>query len=780
VSSTPPPGGGNDARTAGWFAFASAFVMIAQQVGGKSARDALFLASFAAEDLPKMVMATAVASMLAVVGATRLFARFGPFRVVPYAFLASGTLFALEFLLQPSMPRVIAVLLYLHTASFGALVISGFWSVVNERFDPHAAKQLMGRVGAGATAGGVIGGLIAQQVGTWLDAHWMLLVQAGLNAVAAFGVLGIGTKPPRAPVPDGAEDVVTPESVAAEQGEEASTNGLALIAERPYLRGLAGLVFLTNASGTLVDYAFKATAADQYVGGSELLSFFATFHTGTALLSFLVQTIVARATLARVGVAGSAALLPGAVLLTASGAAILPNLASVVIARATELVLANSIFRSGYELLYTPVPPWLKRPTKLLIDVAGNRIGDAGGSLLVLLLLAWAPEEMSWILAAAAVTALLALVVARRLHQGYVAQLASNLRSGSGRLPEAAVMDAATLQTLSTLGLDRDALFEQLAATDSWSQRLKHPAVDGVEDTHDSAPSVPDAPAEDPIHEAARLLRSGDAQAIRAFLREETPLDGRLASHVVALLARRDLHREAIVALRAIADEATPVLVEAIADGDQPFAIRRRLPRVLEQSTRPEAVEGLRAALEDPRFEVRYRSAIALARICRRSPELSPPSEEILQRVEWELETGRSVWEKRRLLDDDSDEDAPLLDRALRDRVNRSVEHVFTLLSLTFETEPLRLSLFALAGEDSELRGTALEYLESVLPERTRNALFPLLHVRVEIRRRRTRAQLVDELVRSVRNLDASQLQEAIAESRRPPPPDDADADADA
>ena len=60
--------------------------------------------------------------------------------------------------------------------------------VVNERFDPFSAKKVVSRIGTGATAGGVIGGLIAERVGEWSDAQTMLAMLAILNAAAALGV----------------------------------------------------------------------------------------------------------------------------------------------------------------------------------------------------------------------------------------------------------------------------------------------------------------------------------------------------------------------------------------------------------------------------------------------------------------------------------------------------------------------------------------------------------------------------------------------------------------
>jgi hypothetical protein len=47
----------------------------------------------------------------------------------------------------------------------------------------------------------------------------------------------------------------------------------------------------------------------------------------------------------------------------------------------------------------------------------------------------------------------------------------------------------------------------------------------------------------------------------------------------------------------------------------------------------------------------------------------------------------------------------------------RQLAHVFTLLSLALEPEPLRIAWAALRGRDRALRGTALEYLDTVLPD---------------------------------------------------------------
>ena len=65
--------------------------------------------------------------------------------------------------------------------------------------------------------------------------------------------------------------------------------------------------------------------------------------------------------------------------------------------------------------------------------------------------------------------------------------------------------------------------------------------------------------------------------------------------------------------------------------------------------------------------------------------------------------------------------------RFLRKRANRSLEHVFTILSLALPEEPLRVAFRGLHTDDKTLRGTALEYLESILPKPIRQSLWPFL-----------------------------------------------------
>src|SRR5262249_52732781 len=74
----------------------SAAALIAHQVGGKAARDALFLSYFEVSGLAWMVVAASILSILLGMAVARWMASVGPGRLVPRAFLASAALLLFE------------------------------------------------------------------------------------------------------------------------------------------------------------------------------------------------------------------------------------------------------------------------------------------------------------------------------------------------------------------------------------------------------------------------------------------------------------------------------------------------------------------------------------------------------------------------------------------------------------------------------------------------------------------------------------------------------------
>ncbi len=681
-------------RVAVTAATAASAALVAFQLAGKATRDALYLSVFDVTALPRMVIAASVLSALVTIGLSRVMARVGPGRLLPWLVGGSALTLLVEWGLSATERPAMAVLFYLHYSALGALVISGFWALVTERFDPRTARGTIGRITAGASVGGLIGGVLPERVGAALPLVSMLPLLAVLQLVAAALLLVLRTA-----TPAGSADPPGPVSSLRQT-----------FSGSPYLRRLALLVALTAMTEGLLDWTFKSRATASGPSGEELLRLFAVLYTVTALLAVIIQTTALRPLLARLGVARSAALLPAGVSLGAVSGLLVPGLLPLLLARGAEIILRNSIFRGAYELLFTPVPAAQKRATKLLVDVGAARVGDvAGGILIQATLLVAAAWAGGLLLALTIVLALLALLVARRLHRGYVSTLAGNLARHANQMAPASADDAASL--LQTAGGFDLSQLRWPAPAPALTVPMPEPAT---------------TEQGDPESRRLGLLRSGAAAAVRGALLQG-PLTPPLAELAIELLAWDEVAPAAMQALRGVAPDETDRLLGHLLDPQEDFAVRRRLVPVVAQVRTPAVVEGLLAALNDRRFEVRYRAGRALSHLLPALPQVVVERERVLAVVLREVEVGRGVWEGRQLIDAVEDEWEPMAAEVLRRRASRSLEHVFTLLSLVFPRSALRLAYDALHTDDRHLRGTALEYLESVLPGRVRVKLWEFL-----------------------------------------------------
>ena len=149
--------------------------MMAYQVAGKAARDALFLSNFGARHLPAIVVTAALTAIVLGILSSRLLSRIGPGRLIPALMIGSAVLQAVEWLGYRHVPGWTAVVVYVHVVSLGAVITSGFWSVINEQLDPYTAKRNFGRIAAAGTGGGVAGGFIAERLAVFTATETVLL-----------------------------------------------------------------------------------------------------------------------------------------------------------------------------------------------------------------------------------------------------------------------------------------------------------------------------------------------------------------------------------------------------------------------------------------------------------------------------------------------------------------------------------------------------------------------------------------------------------------------------
>jgi ATP:ADP antiporter, AAA family len=634
-----------------WGASAAA-LLVAQQVTGKATRDALFLSHHPAASLPAVMMGSSVVAIGAALVVGRLLSPRAPRQVVPALVGLNAALLLGQFLLASAAPGLAGVLLYLQVAATGGTLLSGYWSVVNERFDPWTAKRVVNRLGFGASLGGILGGALALAASRFVPLITLLPLTAGLNVLAFVCLVRFaGDAPPQGPRRSG------------------DTGPARSLGSMPYLRLLALLVALGAGVEALLDYVLKSSAATALHTGPALVAFFAAYHTGVGILGVLGQTLLTRPALSGLGLARTVAMRPLYVAAAAVVGLVDLRLWSAVLGRAGHDVLSNSLFRSGYELLFTPLPENQKRATKQVVDVAFDKVGALVGGAVTLLAvrLIEAPERALLFLAGG--VSLLAVSLTQRLHHGYVETLEEGLRAGQVHVDPDEVVDSTTRFTLA---------LPSLAAS-----------------SRQPLPVTPAGIADGLLQRIAEL-RSGDASRIRAALKDETqPFEAALVAHLLPLLGRNDVSLDAFRALRRLLPRAVGQIADAILDPAGDPVVRRRLPRLLKATPGPRAVEALLHGLADPLFPVREACGAALASQAARRVDLGVPATRVFAAVARELEEAALP--------------GPVETKA-------RLAHVFSLLSLNLDRSALRSAERALGGSDASLRGTAFEYLETVLP----------------------------------------------------------------
>ena len=710
-------------------AMVCAGIVTAQFIGGKAARDAMFLAQIDVTSLPTMVIGTSIFSIGLAAVSSKGITRLSPARFVPLTFAASAVFLLAEWLLTYGTPKLAAVLVYLHISGLGPMLGSGFWLIAVERFDPRTAKKRFGQIAGAGTLGGVLGGLVAERAGVVFGVAAVLPLLAALNIVCAWQIRQLA----RVQHPGGRSRVT---ELSPELAPEAPRTGLRVLAGAPYLRNLAALVLLGTIGAALVDYLFKAAAVANFGRGDTLLRFFAIYYAGTSLITFVVQTSASQYLLQRFGLAWQAGTPACALLVGSVVGLLLPGLKSLTVTRGTESVFRGSLFRAGYELFYIPIPASERRAAKSIIDVGFDRLGDAlgGGTVRLVLLLAPA-AQYSTILFLGITCSAAAIAVASRLNRGYIQTLEKSLLNRALELDLSDVEDLTTrtmmLRTLRRPGIT----VESPGGVDA--DRVKHGSM--------VAGDV------DPELQEIMWLRSRDHEQVIKVLRAEDVLTPALVPHVIPLLAWGPVVNDALFALRKVAEDRIGELVDALIDPNQDFAVRRRLARVFSVCVSQRAVDGLMLGLDDLRFEVRFQCARSLSTILERNPKNRIDRERVLEVVLREVAVGRPVWESRRLLDGLETRDSlSFEDEVVRDRAGQSLAHVFTLLSLVLPREPLRIAFRGLHTEDQNLQGTALEYLEGVLPGPIRERLWPFLEDRRPVSRTaRSRDEILADLLRS-------------------------------
>ena len=585
------------------------------------------------------------------------------------------------------------MLIYFHIVALGAILLSGFWSVMAESFDPHSAKQIFGRIAAAGTLGGITGGLMAERIAAVFSADGVLLLLAALH-LACSGVLGslqrVGPGSPRTDP----RELISP---------------VELFRRAPYLSAIAVVVLAGTSAAAILDYLFKAGAGAAFGKGAPLLRFFAVFYTCTQILTFFSQTFLAPRSLRRIGIGRTISDLAAWRGSRRAGRLAGPDFSgvhgvSLAGVRPARLALSRRLRAvvhagsRGHKACSQNPDRRRLRPRR---RCAGQRDRAAHALVRGIVHSLWAAgcHARPW----------------RRWasgpHCGWIAAYSELLQQ---RLIDRAVE------------LDLDGIQDSTTR----SAIIRAPVTASTPPASEPAPTP--APLPDETFDVIRELRSGDSRRVLAALKDIDRLRPIVAAQLVSLLAWDEVSDAVREALQQDPRPITGLLIDHLTNQEGvEFGVRRRIPRILAQCDSQLAVQGLLAGLSDMRFEVRFQCSRSLDSLVQRRLNLTVPAEVVFAAVERELQVARPIRESRRLLDrrDKADPNA-FLDEILRERADQTLEHIFSLFATVLPREAVKIAFRALHTDDKTLRGVAIEYLDSVLPAQVQDGLWAMIETK--------------------------------------------------
>jgi len=392
-------------------AVASALVLVAYYFL-KPARDSLFLAQASPALLPLAYVLSALVAAPVAAAHARLARRWPLHRV------AVGTLSVLALSLPPLRLLLTAdlpaapYLLYAWTGLTGALATSQLWLLAGALFDASQAKRLFPLLGVGGILGAIVGGeatrWIIQDLGLGAvdlltAATAALLLDAALVA-ALWRRWGDAEPPParRRPARD-----------------DRAARGWRTIFRSRLLTMIVGMLALEVVATSFVDYQFKVTAWTHLPGPESLAAFLGRFYSIVSVISLVLQLGFAGRLVRWFGVGGLLGGLPAVLFFGAGALLVAPGLAAAAFLRGGDLGLKHSLVRTGREMLFVPVPPELKRRTKLFVDLFVDRWFRGLAGLLLLALTAGLGVPVRWLTVPVLLLAAVWLLLVVRVRRAY-------------------------------------------------------------------------------------------------------------------------------------------------------------------------------------------------------------------------------------------------------------------------------------------------------------------------------------------------------------------------
>jgi AAA family ATP:ADP antiporter len=321
------------------------------------------------KNLPWLFTATFVTLLVAQPLYGALVARLPRARFIPivYHFFAANLLVFWALLSFDAETAVVARVFFVWVSVFNLFAVAVFWSFMADLFTSEQGKRLFGFIGAGGTAGALLGPIITIWLSVPLGPVNLMIAAVIFLELAVFCVYRLE------------RNVVTREQAQAPT-ESIGGSAFAAIPElvrSPYILGIGVWVALLSYAATII-YFEQAHIVSEAVKSAGLQTrIFASIDLAVSLLTLVTQLFITGQVLKRVGPGVAAAALPMVYIFGFAVLAVMPTLIVVVTVQVVQRWMNFAIANPARQLFFTVVTREEKYKAKNLVDVVVYRGSDA-------------------------------------------------------------------------------------------------------------------------------------------------------------------------------------------------------------------------------------------------------------------------------------------------------------------------------------------------------------------------------------------------------------------
>ncbi len=343
--------------------------------------------------LPVAYLAAAIVTGFVVVFHTRIHSKVsGQVMIITSLGFFTVTGILLHFVLQTDYGRASAFLSYFYWVWASVLTIvlmTQFWMIINEVFNPREAKRLIGFCGSGGILGGIVGGLLARFLTRANLAAFLLPLACIFLLACIFVVRSIyAVRKKRIP----AAEPMPRKKVQTESPRFGFRDNFRMVRKNNYLLLISSLVVITVIVSTFIDFQFSSVVDEYYRGAGyvqpkdAMQAFFGLFFAGLLTFSFFLNFFLTSRILRSFGIRFTLLLTPSILVLCSLGIIFAPfTLLLVIFIKGSDEGLAFSLHQSVREILYIPVASDLKTRVKPFIDMFINRFAKVFAAILLLI-----------------------------------------------------------------------------------------------------------------------------------------------------------------------------------------------------------------------------------------------------------------------------------------------------------------------------------------------------------------------------------------------------------